>query len=57
MGRRTIGDRNIRKISKMGNGSTYITLPVELVRELRWRERQKVVVRRLGKKLIIEDWK
>ena len=57
MGRRKVENRNIRKVSKMGNGSTYVTLPVELVRELGWRERQKVVVHRSGTKLVIEDWK
>ena len=56
--RRTLDERNIRKITKLAGGSSYgVTLPIEFVRELGWRERQKVVVKKSGKKLIIEDWK
>ncbi len=34
-----------------------VTLPIELVRELGWREKQKVVVKKRGQSLMIEDWK
>lgn len=47
---------NIRKIVKNGRGSYYVNIPKEIRKELQWKERQKVVVRRLGKKVIIEDW-
>ena len=57
MPRRKLGDRNIRKLQKVGNGSVSVTLPIELVRKLKWREKQKVTIRRRGKGLIIEDWK
>lgn len=49
--------RNTRKLTKVGGKSISVTLPIHLVRELRWRERQKVVVRKVGKHLIVEDWK
>jgi len=32
-------------------------VPVDFLRELKWREKQKVVVKKRGNKLIIEDWK
>lgn len=49
--------RNIRKLTRMGSGrSIGLTLPAEILRHLHWREKQKVVVRRSGKKVIIEDW-
>lgn len=57
MARRKIEDQNTRKLFKLGNGSIALTLPINIVRELNWRERQKVVVRRSGTKIIIEDWK
>lgn len=43
----------------MGSGgkSIGITLPIEIVRDLKWRERQKVVVERKGKTITIRDWK
>ncbi len=57
MPRRRIENRNIRKLSKSGGGvSISLTLPIEIVRELKWRDNQKVVVKKVGKKIIIEDW-
>ena len=55
MGRRNIDDEEIRSILK-SKRSYYISLPVANVRALGWRERQKVRVKRMGKKLIIVDW-
>jgi len=56
MARRKLKDKNIRKILK--NGDSYaVTIPIELVRELKWREKQKVVVKKRGKGVIITDWK
>ena len=57
MARRKLGEQNIRKLQKVGNGSVSVTIPIELIRELKWREKQKVVIRRRGKGLVIEDWK
>ena len=49
-------DRNIRKIFE--NGDSYaVTLPVELVRELKWKNKQKVTVKKYGKGILITDWK
>ncbi len=57
MSRNRIEDHNIRKLSKMAGGTSYgVTLPIEYVRALRWQEHQKLVIRKSGKKLIIEDW-
>ncbi|MDP2648506.1 MAG: hypothetical protein U1D26_00565 [Patescibacteria group bacterium] len=58
MSRRPLNERNIRKLTRTGRGgSISLTLPIEYVRKLRWRDKQKVVVRKRGKKLVIEDWK
>jgi antitoxin component of MazEF toxin-antitoxin module len=52
------GKRHIRKITKLAGGSSYgITIPIEYIRNLNWRERQKVTVKKTGKRIIIEDWK
>ena len=57
MARRKLSEKNIRKLTRMGGGrSLGLTLPIEIMRKLRWREKQKVVVRLRGKKIIIEDW-
>ena len=47
----------VRKIMKLGGVSYCVTLPLALVRELKWRVKQKVVIKKRGNKLIIEDWK
>lgn len=50
-------DRSIRKLTKSGNGSIGLTLPIETVRELGWKEKQKVVVKRVHGGVLIKDWK
>ncbi len=56
MTRRGIFDEDVRNVQK-SKRSYYITLPIRHVRELGWRETQKVVVKKEEKKLIVEDWK
>lgn len=53
---RKIGKQNIRKIFK-SNVSYAITLPVGLIRKLKWQEKQKLVIRCQGNKLVVSDWK
>ena len=48
--------KRYRKLTRSGSGSYYITLPTNLVRVLGWRERQKLTVKKVAKKLIIQDW-
>ncbi len=57
MARRKIQNRNIRKISRIGASSLGITLPIEMLRELGWRERQKVKVARIRGGIQIRDWR
>jgi hypothetical protein len=57
MARRKLSQRNIRNIQR-SHGTYYVNIPIELMRSLRWRERQKVVVNPQGKnKIVISDWK
>jgi len=56
MARRKLEDKNIRKLTKVGKQSIAVTLPIEIIREFKWREKQKVTVKKSGKKIIIEDW-
>jgi antitoxin component of MazEF toxin-antitoxin module len=57
MGVRKQSEQNIRKLTKVGGKSLAVTLPVELVEKLGWREKQRVVVKKKGTKLIISDFK
>ena len=57
MPRSKLKDKNIRKLTRIGVGSIGLTLPKELVESLGWRERQKVVVKKIRGGLQIRDWK
>lgn len=59
MARRKIQNRNIRSLTKISGGYSYgITLPIEVIREFGWRERQKLKIKvyKKSKRIIIEDW-
>jgi len=47
----------VRKVTRVGKRSLSVVIPSEIVDELKIRERQKLVIRRKGKKIIVEDWK
>lgn len=49
-------NKNIRKLSRIGNSSLGLTLPIEIVKELGWREKQKVVAEKYGEGILIRDW-
>lgn len=49
-------ERNVRKITKNGT-SHSVSIPVEILKKLGWREKQKVTVKLYRKKVIISDWK
>ncbi len=57
MSRRKLEQNHIRKLTRVGGTSIALTLPIEMIRALKWREKQKVIVKQKGKKVIIEDWK
>jgi len=45
----------IRKVTRQGKRSLSVVIPSEIVDELKIREKQKVVLRRSGKNVIISD--
>lgn len=48
-------DRNVRKLLKIGS-SVGLTLPVEFLSKLRWKDHHKVTIHAKGRSLIIRDW-
>ena len=56
MPRQKINNEEVRKIQS-SKGSYTISLPIGEVRKLKWREGQKVVVKRRGKGFVVVDWK
>ncbi|MFH1946585.1 MAG: hypothetical protein ABIJ23_00280 [Candidatus Magasanikbacteria bacterium] len=47
----------IRKVTRVGKRSLSIVIPSEIVKELKIRERQKLVLSLKGKTISINDWK
>jgi len=50
-------DKNIRNLTRVGKTSLSVTIPIDFVKKLGWRERQKVILSLQGRKIIIKDWK
>jgi len=50
-------DKNIRKITRVGKTSLMVTIPKEIYVSLGWREKQKVVVKKIRGGVVIRDWK
>lgn len=52
-------DKNTRKLIRMGRagGSLGMTLPKEITTDLGWKEKQKVVVKKVRGGVLIKDWK
>mgnify|MGYP001607095807 CR=1 FL=1 len=55
MTRRIMSEDNIRNILKVRR-SYYVSLPIRVVREFKWKEGQKVVVEKRGREIVIKDW-
>ncbi|MCX6761255.1 MAG: AbrB/MazE/SpoVT family DNA-binding domain-containing protein [Candidatus Moranbacteria bacterium] len=54
--RRKLADKSIRKIYKK-SGSYGVTIPIEIIKDFKIKEGQKVVVKASGKSIVIVDWK
>jgi len=56
MSRRKLTKEHIRNIQR-SKGNYYVSIPINIMRDIKWKERQKVTVRKYGKnKIIISDW-
>lgn len=55
--KRTISSTRTHHLTLSGTKSYVVVLPVEFVRHLKWKERQKLDITLEGDKLVIKDWK
>lgn len=55
MARRAFDERSIRVLFRFAKRSVALTLPIEIIRDLGWHARQRVRVRKAGKRLVIEE--
>ena len=57
MARRKLKEENIRKLIRLGKTSLTVSLPIGIIETLGWREKQKVVVKKIRGGVLIKDWK
>jgi antitoxin component of MazEF toxin-antitoxin module len=58
MALRKAEERKVRSLTKIAGGSSYaVTIPIEYIRTLKWRGKQKLEVKLYQDKIIIRDWK
>ena len=50
-------NKNVRKVTKLGGSSLALTIPKEIIFNLGWKEKQKVIVSRVRGGILIKDWK
>lgn len=50
-------DKNVRKLTRAGKVSLAVTLPAEALRQLGWRKKQKVAVKKIKGGFSIRDYK
>jgi len=51
-----LNKQEIRKIIKIGD-SFSVTIPIEILRVLGWKEKQKVTVKKTRGGFVVRDWK
>ncbi len=44
-------------MTKVGKKTIAVTIPIEIVRDLKWKEKQKVTIKRVRGGVFIKDWK
>ena len=54
---RKLVNKNTRKLVRLGKASLAVTLPMEMVKELKWKEKQKVTAKKVHGGILIKDWK
>jgi len=58
MTRRKDEEKEIRSLTKISGGSSYaVTIPIDHIRKLKWKEKQKLEVKLYQDRIIIRDWK
>lgn len=58
MTERTLETTAVRKLISTAGGRSYsVILPIEYVRKLKWKARQKLTITLYKDRIIIKDWK
>lgn len=57
MGTYKAGEQNKRVLSKNNTGTYTVSVPIELIRQLKWQNGQGLVLEKRGKTIVISDAK
>jgi hypothetical protein len=58
MTRRKTEENYIRSLTKVSGGTSYaVTIPMEYIRKMKWKGKQKLEVKLFKDRIIIRDWK
>ena len=58
MALRKTDETKVRSLTKIAGGSSYaVTIPIDFIRTLKWRGKQKLEVKLYRDRIIIRDWK
>ncbi|HAX94380.1 MAG TPA: hypothetical protein DCY25_10630 [Bacteroidales bacterium] len=58
MALRKTDETKVRSLTKIAGGSSYaVTIPIDYIRKLKWRGKQKLEVKLYQDRIIIRDWK
>jgi phosphate uptake regulator len=49
--------KKMRKLNQTSRSSYSVLIPPDWIRDLGWRKKQKLVLHKRGKELLIKDWK
>jgi len=47
----------VRKLTQTAGTTYYVTFPQWMIKQLGWKKGEKKIVKLVGKKIVIEDWK
>ena len=48
---------DVRKLTVTGKTTYYVTIPQNMIRELKWKRGEKKIIRKEKNRIIIADWK
>jgi hypothetical protein len=57
MGTYKAGSQNKRVLQKNNTGTYTVSVPIELIRELKWQSGQKLTLEKRGKTIVIGDFR
>lgn len=49
--------QDVRKLSVIAGTTYYVTIPLEMIRQLGWKKREKKLIHLKNDTIVISDWK